>query len=96
MALSKNISETAPSFTIYKGTKLNLEDAVINGTAYIKVESVTSSKTVAKCTVSFKVDDLPAWESKYSFEPSLDGDNFIAQAYEYLKTLPEFSDAVDC
>lgn len=31
-----------------------------------------------------------------SFEPSMDGSNFIQQAYTHLKTLPEFADAVDC
>lgn len=31
-----------------------------------------------------------------SFIPSLDGDNFIRQAYMHLKTLPEFSGATDC
>ena len=33
---------------------------------------------------------------QYPFTPSLEGDNFIKQAYQFLKTLPEFSDAVDC
>lgn len=31
------------------------------------------------------------------FTPLLvSSDNFIAQAYVYLKTLPEFADAIDC
>lgn len=32
----------------------------------------------------------------YGFEYRLDAGNPIAQAYEHLKTLPEFADAVDC
>lgn len=32
----------------------------------------------------------------YSFVPNMNGENFIKQAYEYLKTLPEFADAQDC
>lgn len=32
----------------------------------------------------------------YSFIPDLLGDNFIKQGYEYLKTLPEFADCIDC
>jgi hypothetical protein len=32
----------------------------------------------------------------YSFAPDLNGKNFIAQAYEHLKTLPEFAGATDC
>ena len=31
-----------------------------------------------------------------SFEPAMDGQNFIQQAYDYLKTLTDFSGAVDC
>lgn len=31
-----------------------------------------------------------------SFEPLMDGSNFIQQAYDHIKTLPEFSGAVDC
>ena len=32
----------------------------------------------------------------HQFALNLDGANTIKQAYEYLKTLPEFSNAVDC
>ena len=31
----------------------------------------------------------------YEFNPSLAGENFVKQAYEYLKTLEEFKNAVD-
>lgn len=36
-------------------------------------------------------------EEYYSFTPdtSEDATNFIKQAYEYLKTLPEYADAID-
>lgn len=33
---------------------------------------------------------------QFSFAPKLEGKNFIAQAYEHLKTLPEFVGAEDC
>ena len=35
-------------------------------------------------------------EQDYSFKPTLDGDNFIQQAYNHLKTLPEFAGSTDC
>jgi hypothetical protein len=37
-------------------------------------------------------------EKSYSFTPSVAGDaaNFIAQAYEHLKTLDEYAGAVNC
>jgi len=39
----------------------------------------------------------PINEFCYQFTPSLDvEDNFIAQAYNYLKNLEEFNDAIDC
>ncbi|KKO91741.1 hypothetical protein AAW12_08750 [Sphingobacterium sp. Ag1] len=34
--------------------------------------------------------------SNYSFSPDLQGQNFIEQGYEYLKTLPEFEGCEDC
>lgn len=33
---------------------------------------------------------------QYGFSPTLEGDNFIAQAYNHLKALPEFKNASDC
>ena len=45
--------------------------------------------------VSF-TKDIKLAERSYSFSANLDGPNFIKQAYLYLKTLPEFSDATDC
>jgi hypothetical protein len=35
-------------------------------------------------------------QKQFVFAPNLDGPNFIKQAYEHLKTLPEFDGAVDC
>lgn len=32
----------------------------------------------------------------HSFSPSMDGKNFFAQAYDHLKTLPDFENAADC
>jgi hypothetical protein len=32
----------------------------------------------------------------FDFAPELEGKNFIAQAYDHLKTLPAFENAVDC
>lgn len=33
---------------------------------------------------------------QYDIQPNLEGGNFIQQAYEHLKTLPEFEGAEDC
>lgn len=32
----------------------------------------------------------------YCFQPELEGDNFIKQGYDYLKTLHEFDGCIDC
>lgn len=67
--------------------------------AYIKVSSVAGGKENMAAEVHYLKDnasgDLIKVEN-YNFEPDIDGDNFIKQAYHYLKTLPEFSDATDC
>lgn len=66
---------------------------------YIAVKEISGGKDKMVAEVVFtkeskdgefiKVDQFP-------FVPDLFGDNFIAQAYAHLKTLPEFSGAVDC
>jgi hypothetical protein len=64
---------------------------------YVKVEHVSSSKNKADSYITFLAVDTPLVWSKYvAFTPNLEGDNFIKQAYLYLKTLPEYADAIDC
>ena len=73
--------------------------------AYVRISTVQASKESALASVivyaSEPSNDVPAQiidEASYGFTPSVsDGSaNFIKQAYEHLKTLPEFSDAIDC
>lgn len=84
MAISKSIS------TIY-GIKLE--------NAYIRIENIRiSPKTVISYDVCYYADQSnPEIEVK-RFECSYDmnGVNPMIQAYDYLKSLPEFADAVDC
>lgn len=65
--------------------------------AYIKVSEVSGTKQSVAVGVQFYTEaNGQLLKSKvYSFEPSMDGDNFIAQAYAHLKTLSEFSGATD-
>jgi hypothetical protein len=86
MALAKNITVTA------FGKTLSFENA------YHKVDGIIGSKD----SINFKVNvfssnggDLINSKS-FSFAPSLEGSNFIAQCYEQMKTLPEFAGAIDC
>jgi hypothetical protein len=77
-------------------------DYTYNGIAvkncYCRVSTVQGGKTMLTAEVSFHASsEHQAFYSKaVGFVPDMDGDNFIKQTYQYLKTLPEFSGAVDC
>ena len=66
---------------------------------HIKIKSISGNKDGFVATVIFTKDTSEGEFIKikdYCFTPSVDGKNFIAQAYEHLKTLPEFIGATDC
>jgi hypothetical protein len=65
---------------------------------YIKIVRLEGDKNNLSATVYFYKEPNGEiyTQANYSFEPSLEGNNFIAQAYAYLKTLPEFAGAIDC
>lgn len=62
---------------------------------YIKVEKINGTKELCSFEISLAYNEIKGLKT-YSFAPVMEDKNFIAQAYEHLKTLPEFSDAVDC
>lgn len=90
MALCKNYTKTESHFD----GVLELKDA------YYRVESISGSKQNISFVVSIskKLNDkqIEITSAQYSFVPSMDNKNFIAQAYAHLKTLPEFAGATDC
>lgn len=71
--------------------------------AYFVITEIKGNKGSIKLAVSvFKnsqknYDDFLGVE-EYTFKPSVsvDSPNFIKQGYEYLKTLPAYTGAVDC
>lgn len=78
-------------------TTLGSDEVFAN--AYIKVVSLNGGKN----NMSIYVEVYPSQENQApvfgmasAFTPSLSGDNFIAQAYTHIKTLPEFQGAKDC
>jgi ribosome-associated translation inhibitor RaiA len=96
MALQMNISETAKTFVKTSFGVIKKEDSVVSvSNAYIKVDSISGNKNRIDFTVSFSENDAVLTAKSYDFKPDLDGDNFIKQAYLYLKTLPEFESATD-
>lgn len=68
--------------------------------AYIKVSYVSTAKETGSFQISYinKNNGLVVKEEDILFSPDFSdtGLNIWKQAYEHLKTLPEFADAVDC
>lgn len=67
--------------------------------AYHRVEGV---RLLAKDKIQFQLRSsldgvLPHFsDAQHECAYAMDGDNPIAQAYNYIKTLPDFADAKDC
>lgn len=96
MALRKTINESGTAKLNVAGISASVT-ATVNESFYCKVENLNGSKDEMNFNVSFTGETTGASGSKnYGFAPDLNGDNFIAQAYNYLKTLDEFSGATDC
>jgi hypothetical protein len=99
MALNKTIFvKGCHQFAYSEGLVVTESNATFSiKDAYIVVYTVTGSKDSAKITVHCRGNDI-ALTRFYEFKPSVEegSDNFIKQAYNYLKTLPEYVDAVDC
>jgi hypothetical protein len=96
MALSKVITITGSSFVRGQDGDVEMGQAQHSFDGYIKVESLSGNKDYQSARVVFKDKEKIIFMKSYGFKPSLDGVNFIAQAYSFLKTLPEFSGAQDC
>ena len=63
----------------------------------IKITKIDGNKDYLQLTIMFYKENMDLLTSKFEyFKPSLNGDNFIKQGYDYLKTLEEFKDAKDC
>jgi hypothetical protein len=78
---------------------VNTESGFTAQDAYHQIDSVflMDKETMSFNLTSYKTPDLPAFKTVgYGCDYNLNGANPIAQAYYYLKTLPEFADAIDC
>jgi len=99
MALSRKTNITGDKFVSVDGMFVSTGETLnAEWNTYIKVDSVQGSKDAASTVVSFKntsTGEVFSYKS-YSFTPAMEPKNFIAQAYEHLKTLPEFAGATDC
>lgn len=74
------------------------EKEVVFEKTYCKIVGLSGNKDnfnfkLAKMSAK---DGVLVEEQDFSFKPTLDGGNFIEQAYNHLKTLPEFAGSTDC
>jgi hypothetical protein len=95
MALRKQISLNGKSFVQTEFGAIETAEATVEMNAYIKVENISGTKEEASANVSFS-DGSKQFLKTYKFPVDLGGANFIAQAYQHFKTLPEFAGATDC
>jgi hypothetical protein len=97
MAIRKDITIQGEATLDVKGAKVSLGSQSVVKPYYIKVTNVSGDKAIMLYTVSFTTEGSQPHGDSFSFEPSCaeGSDNFIKQAYEHLKTLPEFTGATD-
>lgn len=91
MAIITNWQKTVPGFS----------GALSASSCYCKVATVTCDKLQGEAQISIlsaapESGGVLLETISRVFALDLDGPNPIKQAYEHLKTLPEFADAVDC
>ena len=88
MALLQSITKTLPGFS----------GELKSHPLYWKVDRVEANKNnaVAIFNAYDKKDGDAVDGKRIRFDIDLNGENFIKQAYQHIKTLPEFSNAEDC
>jgi hypothetical protein len=97
MALRKIVSFEGKSVVQTEIGNIENGTKTVSFSAYVKVTSIRGNKTEVVANVTFTSEDQ-LFNKQYEVPVSVaDGSaNFIAQVYAHLKTLPEFSGAVDC
>ena len=97
MALRKIIEAEGKS--VIQTSIGNIENGIqrVSFSAYVKVVEVNGDKNQIVAKVNFKGEDQQ-FSKQYVVPVSTENgaSNFIAQVYDHLKTLEEFSGAVDC
>lgn len=97
MALRKTISVTGDTFMTINSGQISLGEQTTSFSAYCKIMRLSGNKNQAAVLVEFSSNN---YRFSDTFDVSLSTEegsaNFIAQAYNHLKTLPEFAGATDC
>jgi hypothetical protein len=79
--------------------KIELESGIVVDGSYCRVENISlrNKNNLAIVVSMYKDTNKPAFDRKnFVGQYDLNGGNVLAQAYEHLKTLPEFANAEDC
>jgi hypothetical protein len=86
------------ALSISQTVTTNLGTQVTLPAIYIRVENISGSKDHLQVNINYFTEQngVVFKSNEVYFKPDLAGDNFIAQAYQFLKTTEEFKDAVDC
>ena len=85
MALKKSLT-----FTNNFGLQNHFDGVVV------RVQHLSGDKNSVAFEVQYVFGEQTLQTKMFAFEPSMDGPNFVKQAYEHLKTLEEFNGAIDC
>ena len=97
MALRKIFEVEGEGFIATELGSINLGPQKTAFTAYCSVSKITGTKKSGQVTIECKADRyVLRKEYHVPFSVSENAPNFIKQAYLYLKSLPEWADAVDC
>jgi hypothetical protein len=97
MALKKIIQLEGDTFLKTPHGSIKTGQSKVAIAAYIKVQNISGNKNTINATVIF-TDNSIQFNKEYMIPASVadSAPNFIKQAYEYLKTLPEFENSEDC
>jgi len=76
-------------------TQYGVEIEIVD--AYIVISNINGGKNNVNAEIQWKKERMgfPLKTEYVSFVPSMDS-NFIAQAYEKTKVLPQYQGAIDC
>lgn len=97
MALKKIIEFEGEAFVSTPEGNISLGRQKTAFTGYCRITNVSANKTIGRITVECQADSYKMeryYQVPFSVEDG--APNFIKQAYVYLKTLPEWANAVDC
>jgi hypothetical protein len=82
----------------FKKIEQNFDGALIAKDAYWKIDKFSGNKLQCRISVGAytQQNGTLLGSKEYYFVPVMDENNFIKQAYQHLKTLPEFEGSMDC